>query len=246
MNRILDINTIETLGAMESAPNYHTWLLDEFKPFMGENIVEVGSGTGSITKKLLENDIKKLFSIEPSELVYQQLINSIATSLKEVNSSIKFKGINSFLSDSIDMLKHEKIDTFIYINVLEHIEDDNLELSFINSVLDKGGKLLIFVPALQWLYGTHDLNVGHFRRYYKKDLQSKVEKAGFKVLKNNYFDFLGIFPWWIAFKVLKIKHLNHGQSKVYDKFIVPLERIVETKISPMIGKNLILVAEKIN
>lgn len=246
MNPNLDINTIETLGAMESAPNYHNWLLDEFKPHFGKNIVEVGSGTGSITKKLLENNISKLFSIEPSEMVYDQLMQSVGSHLQEINSQVKFQGINSFLTEASEQLKQQAIDTFIYINVLEHVEKDEEELACIYSVLEKGGKLLIFVPALQWLYGTHDFNVGHFRRYYKKDLQSKVEKAGFKVLKNNYFDFLGIIPWWFAFKVFKIKYLKDGQSKVYDKLVVPLERFFESRIPPLVGKNLILVAQKVD
>jgi SAM-dependent methyltransferase len=245
MNPTLDINTIETLGAMECAPNYHNWLLDEFKPYFGKNIVEVGSGTGSITKKLLENNIEKLFSIEPSEMVYQQLTLSVNSYLQEINSPVSFHGINTFLVDAVPKLKNEKIDTFIYINVLEHVEKDEEELEHIYSILENGGKLLIFVPALQWLYGTHDLNVGHFRRYYKKDLQKKVEQAGFKILKNNYFDFLGILPWWIAFRVLKIKYLKDGQSKIYDRFIVPIERKFESKFAPFVGKNLLLVAEKI-
>lgn len=246
MNPTLDINTIETLGAMESAPNYHNWLLDEFKPHFGKNVVEVGSGTGSITKKLLENNLNKLFSIEPSELVFNELTKSIDKHIQETESEVVYTGLNSFLSDSVDQLKKENIDTFIYINVLEHIENDKEELTLIHSVLEKGGKLLIFVPALQWLFGTHDMNVGHFRRYYKKELQNKVEQAGFKVLKNNYFDFLGILPWWFAFKVLKIKYLKDGQSKIYDRLIVPIERKIERKIAPFVGKNLLLVAEKIS
>jgi SAM-dependent methyltransferase len=245
MNSNLDLNTIETLGAMESAPNYHNWLLDEFKPFIGKNIVEVGSGTGSITTKLLEFDIDKLYSLEPSELVYKQLLKTVNKYIYESGSSKDFQGVNAFLSDSIYKLKGYHIDTFIYINVLEHIENDELELELIYNTLETGGKLLVFVPALQWLYGTHDANVGHFRRYYKKELKNKVEKAGFKILKNNYFDFLGILPWWLAFKVFKIKYLKDGQSKIYDRLIVPVERKIETYITPFVGKNLLLVAEKI-
>lgn len=246
MNPNLDINTIETLGAMESAPNYHNWLLDEFKPYFGKNIVEVGSGTGSITKKLLENNINKLFSIEPSEMVYNHLIKTIDSHLKEKKSTVNFQGINSFLTDAVEQLGNQEIDTFIYINVLEHVEKDDEELACIYSIMEKGGHLLIFVPALQWLFGTHDFNVGHYRRYYKKELRSKVEKAGFKVLKNNYFDFLGIIPWWFAFKVLKIKYLKDGQSKIYDKLVVPFERFVESRVPPLVGKNLILVAKKVD
>ena len=245
INTELDYNTIDTLGAMEYAPNYHEWILDEFKPHIGKRVVEVGSGTGSITKKLFDYNLEKLIAIEPSELVYNKL-NEVV--LEYVNDAGKieteFKSFNSYLTDSKEDLQDISVDTFIYINVLEHIEDDLAELKLMYSILNEGGKILIFVPALQWLYGTHDSNVGHFRRYYKKELKNKVESAGFKIKKINYFDFLGIIPWWIAFKLLKIKYLKDGQSKIYDKMIVPLERIIEQKMAPFVGKNLLLIAIK--
>jgi SAM-dependent methyltransferase len=245
INSDLDYNTIDTLGAMEYAPNYHEWILDEFKPHIGKRVVEVGSGTGSITKKLFDYNLEKLIAIEPSKLVYNKLNEGI---LEYVNDTGKieteFKSFNSYLTDSKEFLCEISVDTFIYINVLEHIEDDLAELKLMYSILEEGGKILIFVPALQWLFGSHDANVGHFRRYYKKELKNKVEKAGFKIEKINYFDFLGIIPWWIAFKLLKLKYLKDDQSKVYDKIIVPLERIVEQKLSPIVGKNLLLIAVK--
>jgi SAM-dependent methyltransferase len=245
IDNTLEENTLETLGAMEYAPKYHNWILDEFKPFIGKNIVEVGSGTGSITKKLFEFSIDKLYSLEPAEQVFESLKSNIKKHQSQaVSSSIPYEAINSYLSESAEYLKDKKIDTFLYINVLEHVEKDLDELKHIYDVLEENGRILIFVPALQWLYGSHDKNVGHYRRYYKKELKSKVEEAGFKIEKLKYFDFAGILPWWFTFKVLRIKHLKDGQSQIYDKLIVPIERIIETRIPPFIGKNLLLVAKK--
>jgi len=236
----LDINTIETLEAMEYAPVYHQWILDEFSKHIGKNIIEVGSGSGSISKKLLEYNPTKLFCIEPSEMVFGKLVNTIEAipNAKEVITPL-----NCYLDDAIATVKKESIDTIIYINVLEHIEDDEGELKIMNNCLSEEGKILIFVPALQWIYGTHDKNVGHYRRYYKKDLKRKIEDAGFDVVSIKYFDLFGILPWWFCFRVLKIKYLNNGQSKIYDKWIVPITRFVE-KISPLAGKNLIAIAKK--
>ena len=64
INTELDYNTIDTLGAMEYAPNYHAWILDEFNPHIGKRVVEVGSGTGSITKKLFDYNLEKLIAIK--------------------------------------------------------------------------------------------------------------------------------------------------------------------------------------
>ena len=61
-------------------------------------------------------------------------------------------------------------DSILYINVLEHIEDDRAELLSAYRALPVGGFLLLFVPALPQLYSKFDRSVGHFRRYYKKEL----------------------------------------------------------------------------
>lgn len=244
-NTELDNNTIDTLEAMEYAPVYHQWMLDEFSNHFGNVIVEVGAGTGSISKKLLESKPKKLFCIEPSRMVYDKLVESL-DKYKAVNKTeTEINPLNSFLCDAEETLKNQSVDTIIYINVLEHIENDVDELKIMNNCLSKDGKILIFVPALQWIYGTHDKNVGHFRRYYKSELRKKIETAGFEIVSIKYFDLFGILPWWFSFKVLKIKYLNNGQSKIYDKWIVPITRFVEKISPPIVGKNLIVVAKKI-
>src|SRR5215475_3171635 len=56
-------------------------------------------------------------------------------------------------------------DTAVYINVLEHIEDDETELKTIFNALAPGGRILIFVPALPFLMSSMDRGLGHFRRY---------------------------------------------------------------------------------
>ncbi len=193
----LDLNTIETLEAMEYAPYYHQWILDEFSKYIGKTIVEVGSGSGSISKKLLESNPSKLFCIEPSEMVFEKLSSNLESFKSKENLTTGLNPLNCYLSDAVDTLKNEKVDTMIYINVLEHIDDDEGELKIMHDCISSNGHILIFVPALQWIYGTHDKNVGHFRRYYKKDLRQKIEKAGFEVVSIKYFDLMGILPWWV-------------------------------------------------
>lgn len=243
-NTELDHNMVEALEAMEYAPKYHQWILDDFSKYIGKNIIEVGSGPGSISKKLLEYHPKKLFCIEPSEMIFNKLLSTVEKMKETSNQEVEITPLNNYLSDSAASLKKEDIDTIIYINVLEHIEDDLGELKLIHDCLSQNGHVLIFVPALQWIYGSHDKNCGHFRRYYKKELKKKMEAAGFEMVSIKYFDFTGILPWWFTFRVLKIKYLKNGQSKVYDKCIVPITRFMEKIIPPPAGKNLIAIARK--
>ena len=56
------------LEAMSFAVNYHKWILNEFRPYLGKSVVEVGAGTGSFSELLIEERIERLTLIEPSAM----------------------------------------------------------------------------------------------------------------------------------------------------------------------------------
>ena len=140
--------------------------------------------------------------------------------------------------------KIHKPDSFLYINVFEHIEDDYAEIKMLSSALNQNGHIIIFVPALNALLSDFDKGIGHFRRYDKKRLRSLAEEAGLEIVTLKYFDFIGIIPWLINFKLLKTKKMNSSTINVYDKMAIPVIKFLETKIPAPIGKNLLLVAKK--
>jgi hypothetical protein len=141
-------------------------------------------------------------------------------------------------------VKAQKPDTFVYVNVMEHIEDDATEFAMIYDALTVGGNALIFVPALPSLYGKLDAKIGHYRRYTKRELVKKVEAAGFTVVRCRYFDVAGILPWWVKFKLLRSSSIEPGAVKLYDRAVVPIMRAVEQLVTPPAGKNLLIVAKK--
>jgi len=226
------------LEAMSFAINYHKWILDEFRPFMGQNVVEIGAGTGDFSTLILSVHPATLTLVEPSEM-----FNHLRENVASDSVSLKFyKNIFADVADEIS--RASRPDTIIYINVLEHIQDDSKELRLMYECLEPGGKALIFVPALPRLYGEFDRRIGHFRRYLKKGLIEKAEAAGFTVQKAIYFDFAGIIPWFIKYQILKSDSLESGLIKIYDKIVVPINKAMESLISPPIGKNLLFVLEK--
>lgn len=228
------------LEAMSFAANYHRWILSEFTSYLGRRVVEVGAGTGGFTRLLVEFGPEKLAAVEPSGM-FMKLEASIGR--KTTDTDLFF--FHSTFSDCRKELSESmRPDTIIYVNVLEHIENDLLELKLIYDTLDSGGRALIFVPALQGLYSKFDKEVGHFRRYSKHELDEKVTSAGFTILKSKYFDFFGIVPWWITQKLLEVERLSPFAVNAYDKLAVPLVSRIENLITPMVGKNLLLVCEK--
>ncbi|BBO79514.1 hypothetical protein DSCO28_00800 [Desulfosarcina ovata subsp. sediminis] len=222
------------LEAMGSAENYHHWIINEFKPYIRGHVAEVGAGSGNIST-LLREYAERLTVFEPSDNMYPLLFRRFLHDSKVCT-------IHNTLSVQRQQLTCA-LDTVIYVNVLEHIENDEKELAHIHEVLKPGGHALIFVPALPFLFSNFDRQVGHFRRYLKKNLICLSEKIGFKPVKARYFDFAGIIPWFLLFVLLK-QTLTGKNVNYYDKYIIPINRIFEKIISPPIGKNILLIIQK--
>jgi len=141
-------------------------------------------------------------------------------------------------------LKHLQIDTVFYVNVMEHIEDDQAELQHVFDLLKPGGHVLTFSPAMPWLYGRFDRRIGHFRRYELRDMKEKMRLAGYEVVKSHYVDLPGMFLWWLMFHVFKFTRLSRRSVRWYDKIVIPvLRRLDPSRILPW-GKNIVVVGKK--
>ncbi len=229
------------LEAMTFAVNYSRWILEIFKPYLGKNVIEVGAGQGSFSKLIAGLAPKKLVMIEPSEDMYGILEQEV----KKMPKGTQTITINGFLSDSAESIKKiHQPDSVLYVNVLEHVEKDAEELALVSDILPKGGRLFIFVPALQRLYSDYDKSIGHYRRYRRKELEQKCQEAGLKVIYSHYFDMPGILPWWLKYTKGGSTKMSQRDIGRYDKIAIPLIKKLEKGIKPPIGKNIILVAEK--
>ena len=169
------------LEAMSFAQNYHRWILKEIQPYLGKCAAEVGAGIGSFSELILGTGIEKLTSYEPSNNMYPALEERLRNEPRATTVNAFF---GTFGEDN-------QFDTAIYVNVLEHVENDLEELVRVRRALTAQGRVIIFVPALQCLYSDLDRQVGHFRRYAKRELEDLVVRAGFEPIKSCYFDFAG-------------------------------------------------------
>ncbi|WP_314373432.1 class I SAM-dependent methyltransferase [Sphingomonas paucimobilis] len=91
-------------------------------------------------------------------------------------------------------------DLIAVLDVVEHIEDDVAALAAMKACLKPDGKILIAVPAHQWMWSAHDVVNHHHRRYSKGTLVSAIEKAGLKPCKLGYFNSL-LFPLAAAARI---------------------------------------------
>ena len=93
-----------------------------------------------------------------------------------------------------------KGDFVVMHDVLEHIEDDAEAVDMLRGLLNPGGHAFVSVPALQWLFGRHDEELGHYRRYDKRSL-SDVLSRRFEVVRMRYYGALSI-PLVLVFSKL--------------------------------------------
>ncbi len=223
------------LEAMSFAQNYHQWIFEEISPYIGQKMAEIGAGVGNFSDFLLQNDILSIDAFEPSSNMYPYLEQKFEANPKVITH-------NSFFESMAEQYI-EAFDSVIYINVLEHIEDDIASLVEARKTLKPDGRIIIFVPALPFLYSELDKSVGHFRRYTRSGLCQVVKQANLEIETIKYFDIAGIIPWYIAFVLMK-QTASSGNVSLYDNWVIPLMKRLEKLITPPVGKNLLLVARK--
>jgi SAM-dependent methyltransferase len=144
---------------------------------------------------------------------------------------------------ALELAKYE-FDTVICLNVLEHVEDDLRALSHMQSVLKPGGRLVLLVPAFQFLYGTVDRSLDHYRRYTRKSLLPRMRAAGFEIERSFYMNVIGMAGWFLNNRVLKRREENADQIEMFDRYIAPVAERIEKIIPPPFGLSLIAIGQK--
>ncbi|GAA3522564.1 class I SAM-dependent methyltransferase [Aquimarina addita] len=138
-----------------------------------DKTLDIGGGNGRFSLYLQSLGIETVL-VEPGD---QGAAFAINNGVKNV--------IHGSLKDA-DFRDHS-FPSVVLLDVLEHIERDEEFLQEINRILQPEGKLIITVPAFQFLFSDFDKEVGHYRRYTLADLTQKLNNSGFKVDYKTYF-----------------------------------------------------------
>jgi SAM-dependent methyltransferase len=222
------------LATMSKATNYNRWIFRNISPYGGQRVLEIGGGVGSMTWFFIGR--KLVVSTDITDYNIRML-------------RVRFKGRKNFFAMKTDIssttqgLDDFSFDTVVCINVLEHVKNDLGAIKNMHSVLAKRGKLVLLVPAFSSLYGTIDKADGHYRRYDRKAIIDKVERADFTVLKAFFMNVPGFFGWYYHGRLLKARLHPEGCISLFDK-LVPVFAFFEKVFKPPFGLSLIIIAEK--
>ncbi len=221
----------------EGAPRYNAWLGRKLSRHLGQRVLEVGAGIGTITRQIAPGR-ELVVALEMDRFYYDRLVNLFA-GLPQVRPVLS--GVERA---DWDGLAEERFDSVVLANVLEHIADDRAALANFRRVLQPGGRLVCLVPAIPALFGTMDSAVGHYRRYSREALAALFADCGFRVTALEALNVLGIPGWFVNGRILKRRGVPPLQLRAYD-LISPLVARAEALLKPEVGMSLLIAGEAV-
>ena len=226
--------------SVASAANYHAWLFDQLRDFVGTHVLEIGAGSGNLTQHLI--GMARVTALDLSSEALDVLAERIGPSdaLQTIVGNILDPAVAQRLATA-------DFDTVVSSNVLEHIEDDARAIASMRTILaPTAGHALLLVPAHSWLFGTLDEAAGHHRRYSRAVLTRLFADAGFRVIRAHYLNLMGAVAWYLNGSILRTRDLNatsvNRQAWLFDRLVVPALRRIEGTVKPPFGQSLVLIA----
>lgn len=200
-------------------------------PYLGTSILDVGAGIGTTAQVLSQVKCERYLALEPDTRFVDRMKQ--ATRERMFNSSFE-----CLAGRTENLQVDEYFDTILYIDVLEHIEEDKEELAQVTKHLLPGGRIVILSPAHQWLYSPFDEAIGHVRRYDKKSLLL-AKPENLLVERICYLDSIGLLANLGNRLIIRSRTPNRSQIKIWDSWLVPCSTVVDKIIRYKLGKSIL-------
>ena len=225
--------TVHTLGLedLAAAGRYRRYLRDLLAPWLGDAVLEVGAGLGNFSAELLGRG--RLVLADPDPVCVRALDQRFGHRPEvEVLPA----------GDPLRLKVEPPVDTVVAVNLLERCEDDVAALRALAAAAVPGGRVLLLVPGYPRLAGAFDRALGHRRRYTPATLRAAVEAAGLRCELARPVNLLGGLAWWAAVRVAGQARPTPTLVGLYDRLVVPAERLLERRVTPAFGQSVLAVA----
>lgn len=219
-----------TLERLAAAPRFNRWMYQRLAPWIGDAVIEVGSGIGNLSQFLATRPRVVLTDTEAAYRAYLERRFG-----DRPNVRVRPLTLPAVPED----LRADPFDSVVCLNVLEHIDQDRDALSGMRGLVRPGGTVVLLVPALPALYGELDRALGHHRRYTAGTLRRLFDETGLTMHHLEYFNLAGMPGWWFVGRVLRRRMIPSGSLRLYDR-LVPLFRL-ERYLPWRVGQSLIAI-----
>lgn len=218
-----------TLKKFSHARSWKKYWISALHSYIAGDLLEVGAGLGANTELINTSQVRSIYCIEPDEALAARMRNAVGATA----------GITVDVG-TIDSVSGRLFDSVLYIDVLEHIEDDKAELAQAFRLLRPGGHLIVLAPALQALYSPFDKAIGHYRRYDRESLQACSPPSA-RLEKLEYLDCVGLTASGANRLLLKQSAPTVRQIWIWDKCMIPVSRVLDPLIGHRLGKSIVAV-----
>ncbi len=218
---------IDNLEAVKAAHNYNRFLINQVTRASkgAQTALDFGAGLGTFSDSLRERGIV-VETVETDPTLQARL---------QVNGYKVLSRLEDYADSSFNFI--------CTLNVLEHVEDDSAVFRQFHRVLKPGGRVYIYVPAFDLLWSSMDDKVGHLRRYRKQDLADQLAQVGFTIESARYRDTVGFFAT-LAYQLFGSRRgdLDSRSLSIFDRFLFPMNRILDVICGSFLGKNVEVIA----
>ncbi len=215
------------------ARNWKNYYGAIFRPFLRGRVLEVGAGLGETTVVLCDGTQTSWLCLEPDLRLSGTIQKKIAAGILPAQCKAQTGYTDELPADA-------RFDTILYVDVLEHIREDRLELITATKHLASGGVVIALSPAHQWLFSEFDSAIGHFRRYTKKTLLGAAPPE-LQVIQCRYLDSVGIFASIANKCILRQSMPTRANIDLWDQIMVPLARRLDPVLGYRFGKSVIAI-----
>src|SRR4051812_13680608 len=230
IDELKDETGYQILEVIAKAGKFNHWMFETIFPYSRGNVLEIGSGIGNISRFFIDRGYSITLSDTDEHYIDQ---------LKK-----DFPGTDIVSIDLVHEHFHEKyghlfqtFDTVIFLNVLEHINNEEQAIENCRRFLKPGGSIVILVPAYSFLFSKMDRELQHYRRYTSKRLSELVSKKKFIVRKVFYFNAMGIFGWMYG-KFFGLHSIPSKEMNLFNK-LVPLAKFLDRIVFKKTGLSVI-------
>ena len=222
------------LNNLEGTPQYLNWMAELLRPYLGDRILEIGAGIGTLSGSLIGRRLAYV-ATERDPLYLHALRNRF---LRTPNVSVR-----EFDPDQPSPAQDlgGPFDTVLCINLLEYVETP----AFLQQVFNwtaPGGTLIALVPQGPALFGSLDRTLGHKRRYGAAQLRALLSEYGFEMVRTRQLNKIGAPSWWLFSRLLGRRQINKLILKIFDKTVWFWRRV--DFLLPWRGLSLVAIAKK--
>ena len=224
----------QLVSELEKARRFIAWQAATIRPFIGDRILELGAGVGSITNNFIPRELYVVGEQNPNYLTY---LRSYALGKPYLHVA----QLDPARAETLAGLENQ-FDTVVLLDILELQTDPATTLRNIFACLRPGGRVILQVPQGKHRLGTLDQERGRRQRFSVDELSGLLSQAGFRQEFMTDFNRLSVPGWWLNNKVLHRKRFSRLQLKFFDT-ILPLLRPFD-RLWPWKGLSLIAVGGK--